>query len=405
MATAEPIDQPLFAQRRSFGREVLGPVLARFSRDVIMWSRAAPAPQDTAVLFASRGGWRLELLADLFGQRTGYGFGPVLTGRLMISRLLAMRGFLLNSDAAVEELARYTDGKTLKFVAGLLLPPGSAVDPSPLLDAPATAATIKDLLHSDGEIAAALRAELSTQHALLSSHIDLIRAGRRHVVFVDTGLFGSMFRVVDEGRPDLKTALVMLGRCFYRTPLPYQQCSTSGLAFQCEAFRHQAPESAVIRHWYLFETMFEPPMPSITRLTPQSGGGGPDTSPMASPAIAGRENPFFCGILDYIENLGPADLLTIDAKASRAGTRLAGAILVPSSTEVSLLGIGPSEPSPGDQAGMDSLIPVDGAPFSRRLASIRAAHWQEGQMKRAFPVTASLLLPAIAAARIAAGCR
>ena len=32
----------------------------------------------------------------------------------------------------------------------------------------------------------------------------------------------------------------MLGRCFYRTPYPYQQLNSFGLAFQSDRFRHTA---------------------------------------------------------------------------------------------------------------------------------------------------------------------
>jgi len=405
MATVEPDNASLQRNRHSFGRDVLGPILARFSRDLILYARSTPNPADTAILFASRGGWRLELATQLFATRTGYDFGGAITGRLMISRLLAMRAYLLTSDSAVEELARYSDGKTLGFVASLLSPPETVLPSTSLLNEPVTIDGIRRLVADNSELGRLLRADLNNQHALVNAHLDELRAGRRNVLFVDTGLFGSMFRTLDDGRPDLETALIMLGRCFYRTPLPYQRSRSFGLAFQTDRFRHSAPESSVIRHWYLFETMFEPPMPSITRLDALNDSNLPDTSPMNSPAVAERDNPFFAGIRDYIEALSAADLIAIDTAADCAANRLARAILMPSATDVTVLGIGPSEASPGDDDGMNSLIAIDGASFSQKLASVRDAHWQEGQARRAFPVSARLMLPAVALARIAAGIR
>lgn len=405
MANDEPAPTRVSAARFAFGRDVLGPILARVTRDLVLWARSSPNPADTAVLFASRGGWRMELIAQRFARQTGYGFGEVKTARLMISRLLAMRACLGTTDAAVEELARYAAGKPMAWVAALLLPPGTAIPPSPLLEQPVSPEAIRAMLSAGDALAAALREDVARQRTLLDAHLDTIRAGRTDVIFVDTGLFGSMFRILDEARPDLKTALVMLGRCFYRAPLPYQRERTFGLAFQCDRFRLSAPESAVIRHWYLFETLFEPDMASITRLEPSSTGTGPDTTAMKSPAVAAPSNPFFSGILDYVATLGPADLLTIDAKAEHAARRLAQAILAPSAADVATLGIGPSDASPGDETGMESVIPLAGASISQRLASIRKAHWQEGQAKLAFPALGALVLPALAMARIAAGAR
>lgn len=403
MANAEPA--ALAAARLSFGREVLGPILARFSRDLVLWASATPNPADTAVLFASRGGWRLELLAKRFAERTGYGFGKVKTTRLMISRLLAMRAYLETSSAAVEELARYGAGKPMSWVAALLLPPGTSLPLSPLLNRPVSVEAIRAMLSAGDALGAALREDIARQRTLLDAHIDTIRAGRTNVIFVDTGLFGSMFRILDEAHGELSTALIMLGRCFYRTPLSYQRDRTFGLAFECDRFRVSAPESAVIRHWYLFETLFEPDMPSITRLDPTAGGDGPDTSAMASPAVAEPSNPFFSGILDYFADLGPADLLTIDAEAERAARRLAQAILAPSVADVALLGIGPSEASPGDDTGKESVITLARASLSARIASIRKAHWQEGQARLAFPALSAVVLPAVAVARMAIGTR
>lgn len=405
MASAELTPDALATARLRFGREILGPILARVSRDLMLWARSAPNPANTAVLFASRGGWRMELLAELFAARTGYGFGEVRTARLMISRLLAMRACLGSSQAAVEELARYAAGKPMAWVATLLLKPGSPIPPSPLLEQPVSAQAIRAMLSAGDGLSRALNEDIARQRALLDNHIDAIRAGRSDVIFVDTGLFGSMFRILDEARPDLSTALVMLSRCFYRAPLPYQRDRTFGLAFQCDRFRLSAPESAVIRHWYLFETLFEPDMPSITRLEPAIEGSGPDSGAMSHPAVAEPSNPFFAGILDCLDALTPASLLEIDRAAEHAAGRLARAILAPSAKDVAVLGIGPSEASPGDEAGMDSVIPLAGASLLDRLSSIRRAHWQEGQARLAFPALGAVVLPALALVRIAAGAR
>lgn len=391
-------------QQQQFGHAVLGPIASRFARDLILWTRASPLPDRTAVLFAARGGLRLQSIAESFAKQTGFSFGSARTAGLMVSRLAVMRAFLGRTEAAMAEFCRYCENRNWQQVLGLLIPDSARVDPGDLPMGPVDRSAITALLKNNNFLSERVRDEISSQEALLLSHLDEISAGRDHILFVDTGLFGSTFNVLAKGMPQWQTATLLMGRCFYRTPEAHHADRTFGLLFQSERVTIANPISAVLRHWYLIESLMEPDIASVTRYEgdPVTGRISPDSRETVwIERIKERSNPIFDGLMNYLEELQPGDLVDVDRRAKTASFQLARMILMPNHQDVAILSIAPQEPSPGDEDIVRALKPIEGQNWQARFKSLSEARWQEGQARLAFPGLASALLPIIAMARMA----
>lgn len=386
----------LTSQKRAFGHDVLGPVFAQFCRDLIVWVRSSPAPEDTAVLFAARGGLRLFHIARTFAERTGLDFGGATTNGLMVSRIQVMRAMLLRTDAALDEFSRYCAKRTLREAVALLAAGSPALEHLKDLAGPYDRARLMQVINGDDALGKALRADISQQEHLLLEHLRTVSASRQRVLLGDTGLFGSTFHVIASAMPEWRTANLMFGRSFYRESTKSHDLRTFGVGFQSSRFSMRDPVSAVIRHWYLVESIFEPPIASVERLAARAPSW---TDPDWQTAICDRSNPHYDGILTYIEQLTPQDLSKVDIRGRTAALELARKILTPTRNDIAVLEIEAQAPSPGDTQEITALQET-GPSIKARLASIKKANWQEGQTRRAFPAASTIYLTSVALARV-----
>src|SRR5713101_8655502 len=109
--------------RVAFGRTVLGPIFAEFA--LRLWGLLSNIefPDNVAVLFCARGGFRLKMIYDRFLAASELR-SPVDTCNLMVSRIVAVRTALAagcpSAYAQIEyELGSGSLGDVARAIAGL----------------------------------------------------------------------------------------------------------------------------------------------------------------------------------------------------------------------------------------------------------------------------------------------
>lgn len=370
------------------GRNVLGPVIARFVRDLRLQAGAAGPPGEVALLFCARGGLRLRLAYKTGVRALGMDVGGHVAN-LMVSRLMAAKATLGRTPYAVDVFLKECAGRTLDEAAVLLLPPHLAgLDLGPALRGrPVDRQGLQALLEGEGAACAAVRAEIGDQASAFAAHLAQASAGRRRLMLVDTGLYGGTMRLLEEGFPDAEWSCSMVGRSNHSGADAPHFRRTTGVLFEADRTVGHRPASALLRHWHLVEGLFEPALPSVRRLA--RAADGTIVSNLQVPdwqdVVAARGNAQFDGVMDHLASLRPSDLLTLDAAADRAERVLARMILRPSHADVAALAIAPRSFDFGRDGASLVLRPTEGAGLRERVWSVRHSLWREGQIRLVVP--------------------
>jgi hypothetical protein len=376
------------------GRAVLGPIFARFARDLRLHAGAAGPEDDVALLFCARGGLRMRLAYEAACASLGMGTGG-RTADLMVSRLQAAKVGLPHAAEAVDEFVRECAGRDLRDAARLVLDPEQAhlaEDPS-LVGAPVTADGMARLFGRSDALGVALLARSLEQRIAFHRHLVEASDDRGRLVLVDTGLFGGTMRILERTFPAHVWSCALFGRANYRRTHAPHFARTTGLVFEADRPNPRRPVTALLRHWHLVEGLFEPELPSATSMSLD-----PDGRPRSDLEIPGwrakveaRGMPLFDGMIDYLRALTAADVADVDRAAERAERQLARMILHPSRRDVEALDVGARSMDFG-RAGASLVIrPLEGGPVGR-IWSVRHALWREGQIRRAVPLAGCALL-------------
>ncbi|GJD87734.1 hypothetical protein BHAOGJBA_1239 [Methylobacterium hispanicum] len=384
------------------GRTVLGPVIARFVRNLRLQAAAAGTSDEVALLFCARGGLRLRLAYEAGVQALGIGSGGHVAD-LMVSRLMAAKATLRRTPYATEVLLRECAGRSLAEAAELLLPPdridlarGGVLERTPL-----DRSGLRLLLEGEGALASAIRIEVASQAGAFAAHLSECAAGRRHLLLVDTGLYGGTMRLLEEGFPDAEWSCSMIGRSNHSGADAPHFPRTAGLVFEADRTVGHRPATALLRHWHLVEGLFEPALPSVTRL--KRGEDGSIAANLQVPGwrdiVAARGNALFDGVMDHLAALRPSDLTTLDAQADAAERVLARMILRPGPGDVVALATAPRSWDFGRNGASPVISPVGGLGPRGRLWSVRRSLWREGQIRLAVPCP-GLALQAFALGRM-----
>jgi hypothetical protein len=382
------------------GRSVLGPILARFARDLRLHAGAKGPEAEVALLFCARGGLRMRPAYEAACRGLGIGTGG-RTADLMVSRLQAAKVGLQRSPHAVEEFVREGGGRDLREAARLILGAEHAhlADEPDLVGRPVDAAGLSRLLERDDALGLMLSTVIGAQRIAFAQHVAEATGNRGRPILVDTGLFGGTMRILEDVYPEYEWTCALVGRANYRgIPAPHFS-RTSGLLFEAEVPSRRRPATALLRHWHLVEGLFEPDLPSATTI-----GYVPDGRTRSDLEIPGwrekvlaRGMPLYDGMMDHLSGLKPSDLSDLDLNADRAERVLARMILRPTARDAVALDVGARSMDFGREGASMVVRPVEGG-LRRRIWSVRHSLWREGQIRRAVPL-ASVALPAFGIGR------
>lgn len=382
------------------GRSVLGPIFARFARDLRLHAGATGLEDEVALLFCARGGLRMRPAYEAACLGLGLGTGG-RTADLMVSRLQAAKVGLGRSPHAVDEFVREGGGRDLREAARLVLGAEHAhlADDPALAGRPVDADGMARLLGRDDALGLMLSSAAAAQRTAFAQHIAETAGHRSRLMLVDTGLFGGTMRILEDVYPEYVWSCALVGRANYRgSPAPHF-ARTVGLLFEAEVPSRRKPTSAILRHWHLVEGLFEPDLPSATTI-----GFGPDGLTRSDLEVPGwrdkvlaRGMPLYDGMMDHLSGLAPSDLRDLDMRADRAERMLARMILRPTAQDVVALDVGSRSMDFGREGASAVVRPVEGG-LRQRIWSVRHSLWREGQIRRAVPM-ASLALPAFGLVR------
>ncbi|WCS24351.1 glycosyltransferase [Methylobacterium sp. NMS14P] len=378
-----------------FGQRVLGPILAEFCLRLWLVERFL-APDRSVLLFCARGGLRLQLVYERFLSRTG--LPPNLPhAALMVSRLVAARtAFDPPSPGVLSELGREFSGRSMAEIAAALAQRDDLALPASW-DAPFEEATFTALLAGNEPGVARLRAAVVQQDARFRAHLDACAGPARHCVLVDTGLYGSTVRMLQEGIPERTWSGLQFARCNYKRLATPHFRRTLGLSVESDWYKPWDARTSVLRFWHLIEACLEPDLPSV-RTFSQPDPGSPPRANLQEEGWEARVAParpdLFTGVLAHIERLRFEHVVTIPDDAARAWTDLKAAIIWPDDRAVATLSLG----SRSRDFGRIELSAQYAAPRpSRPVQQIRDSLWREGALLRCFPRIGRFLLPVIEA--------
>ena len=380
----------------TFGRDILGPIVAEFC--FRLWSLASliAEPDTTALLFCARGGLRLQLAYDHLLAASGLP-APVHSTSFMVSRLVAARPAVLAGTAAARSTLAYEfSGRTLVGAAKAITGVDPGEDSALSRDAAYSFDGLQSLLsHPDGGAAAAALAE---QAVLFKQHLVAQLAGRRRAILVDTGLYGSTMQLLSSSERAIEFSCAMMARSNYRGDASAHFVRTFGLLLETDGYKPWDRRSVLLRYWHLIESALEPDLPSVKRFT--ADGDDPRSNLEVvgwRDRVEAEPGSIFAGVLSYIDALprGPAVTIMTDAKV--AWRRLHRAIVWPNDRTGIDLDVGPR----GHDFGFDDASAA--RPWNGPLAALRGhSFWREGEIARSGSV---LRLPLLAAIEGAYGIR
>lgn len=384
----------------SFGRDVLGPIVAEFCLQLWSLGSLLERRDDAALLFCARGGLRMQVAYERFLAASALD-SPVRVAPLMVSRVVAIRPALMRTlDEGLDTLLpsatttlRYEFPRaTLREVAVAVAAVGPASEAA-AWTAPFTPHGFAELLrHPDGM---PVVDALTQQTALFTRHLRNALGGGRHAVLVDTGLYGTTRQLLAEGLPTIDFSSALIARSYRPGP---HNAKAFGLSVEAEGYSPLRRRTTLLRYWHFLEWLFEPELPSVRTFTDDGG------SPRSNLEVEGwraRVEPtaasVFAGLLDYLGELphGPAQQIAHDA--DRAWSEFRRAIVWPTRAHAAALAVGTRSHDFGTDATWGER------PWRGPVAALRGSSmWRGGEIAGS---GSPLRLPLLAAVEAAYGTR
>jgi hypothetical protein len=382
---------PAIEDAGSFGRFVLGPIVAQFCLRVWLYAKAAESADRAVLLFCARGGVGIREAFERLVTRLSL---PLNTRRenVMISRLVAARAALLTqSDAVVEELDREFRGDVLADVANAL--GGRAYQLSSVWHQQFAAPQFVALLFS--ESGAEVLADIRRQNALFARHLRQLTGEEHRIILCDTGLYGSTQRLLATGFPELCVETTQFARSNYKGHSEEHFSKVVGLMVEQNFYSPLSLSSCVLRYWHLVESLFEPALPSVSRFSENELGEatancGNIAFGMIDPS---EQNALLAGALAYIDALpdNGGGVALRDAEA--AWRRLKQAIIRPTEADLRCLEVGGRSVDFGRSDMLNVVTPTTNMTLTKKIRSLRTQLWREGAITREFPLMKHALLP------------
>jgi hypothetical protein len=382
---------PLVNDAYSFGRFVLGPIVAQFCLRIWLYATACETADKTVLLFCARGGIGIR---EAFERLLRTLHLPLNMRRenVMISRLVAARAALLaQSDAVIEELDREFQGDLLADVANAL--GGRVYELPSIWNQPFTAQQFVVLLFGDS--GAEVLTDIRQQNALFARHLGQLSADADRIILCDTGLYGSTQRLLASGFPELRVETIQFARSNYKGHSEEHFSNVVGLMVEQNFYSPFNVHSSVLRYWHLVESLFEPARPSVRAFSESADGEalancGDIKFGVIDPS---EENTLLAGALAYIDALPENGGAVALRDAGAAWRRLKRAITMPTEADLRCLEVGARSVDFGRSDELDVVQSTKNIALTKKIESLRTQLWREGAIAREFPIMKHALLP------------
>jgi hypothetical protein len=376
----------------SFGRLVLGPIVAQFCLRIWLYAKGAEAADNAVLLFCARGGVGIREAFERLLARLGLPL-DMRRENVMISRLVAARAAILaNSDAVIEELDREFQGDLLADVANAL--GGRRYELPGTWSQPLSARQFVTLLFGDS--GRDVLTDIQRQNSLFTRHLKRLTGDASRIILCDTGLYGSTQRLLASGFPELRVETIQFARSNYKGHSEEHFSKVAGLVVEQNFYSPLNLSSCVLRYWHLVESLFEPAVSSVRLFSENEAGEAiANCGDIAFGAIDPSEkNSLLRGALAYIDDLPENGGAIALRDAETAWRDLKHAITHPTKVELRCLEVGGRSVDFGRSDVRDVVVSANNMTLVKKINSLKTQLWREGAIAREFPVMKHALLPA-----------
>ena len=289
----------------NYGRNMLGPVMAHYLDRLHTYLGVCEKVHGKKVLFAARAGVRIHQLLDLYQSRAGK--DPLQHASLFwVSRLMAAKGIwnkarqdslrLLKSqfqwrteNKFAEAMLRQVKGATL---AGMReSKERGKFDPEAFFQH----------RHPDVDL---VKQHFDEQAHLFEQYLNGLVDGYDGCVLVDTGWQGTTQRLLARAFKDIEWDGIYFGKSGFKDSDRTFWDRMIGVVFEGDQFDPTKPETCVVLHRHMIESLFEPDGPSIETFvsvddTPKAVG----SDILDQPLDLEGADPIFAGLADYVSNV------------------------------------------------------------------------------------------------------
>ena len=274
----------LTAAQQQFGQTVLTPIIAEYLARLHA-SILAATSEGARVLFCYRAGLRIFALYRAWLTARGEALPPGLQP-FKTSRIAALKAAYTNAASITltgigmqlghlelhDVLDSLFDGKLAAIYQG------ERLHPMPL----------HEFMQTSHALVTQVRSHLVTQANLMEMYLDQLAAGAKRLLLVDSGWSGTCQLALQQGFPDYVFEGAYFG-CIGRADILGQQPQhMHGLMFDSVSGKYDPaqPDSVMLLHRHLIESLFEPGIESVAALTPanvQRAHLMPDDAAIAAP--------------------------------------------------------------------------------------------------------------------------
>lgn len=314
------------------GRDVLGPLVAAYLSRLLSTCLYFDKSRNAKILFAARAGVRIRHALGVYAERMGFSL-PAGWDHFWVSRLMVAKGVYDTSPDETVSVFRSEYEHTPWALAQECLIGKKDVTAAQSADqfyVDRNKDSIDQLLAAKDPRTAALRHHLIEQSRLFRAETTRLLGGREAALIVDTGWAATTQRMLMAGWPEVEwwgayfglSASGLASRKHWNRAIP--------LIFQADDVDATRPETAIVEHRHVIESLFEPVAPSIECY--EGTSSGEVSIPGARENLASLErdeDPMFMGVLEHLRS-APTDPLEVEAAAARATRELADILLTPS---------------------------------------------------------------------------
>ena len=331
----------LSERRYRFGRELLGPAVADYLMKLYGTVIFGERERGAKTLFVSRAGIRIRRMLDRFIETAN--LRPYENGEYFwISRLMVAKGvWRVKPEMAIELFQKEFISSTRREFIEAMVRFDDGVAEFDLDDKrhDKIGPGLDEFIKSDDPAAARIRTYFDEQAGLFEKYLEQVLGDHDTAYLVDSGWQGTAQTFLSNAFPDIDWWGAYFGRSGFEQSDRSYWSKMIGLVFEADYFVPEKPQTCIVDHRHMIESLLEPAGSSIERLHTEEDGtiGSPESEAILADAPDRDTNPVHAGVWDYLSTLpdgaGPGVLAK---KAGDAWQELSRIVCMPTREDVDL---------------------------------------------------------------------
>lgn len=364
----------------SSAADLLGPIVNRFLMRLDATFTACEGT-DTRVLMALRAGLRIEDLFRTWRTARGQESGG---GRVLFhaSRMMAIKAaWTSNPELALATLDVESQGGSTEALVRALLKPDldagrlDAADLGPIPNVP-----LKVFLSRDTAAARITNACMTEQAERYGRYLTRVASGATRLLLVDSGWKGTSQMLLEAAFPQFAWEGIYFGAIGRASAGTHRPGLMHGLMFDAAQIDDTVPETALIVHRHLIESLFEPGIPSTEALDDSDVDAVPDVDTLTAGERPDPWDEVYRGVRAHVAARAADPAARILADHESAMDRLGAILKHPDPTLVPVFSGKARSFDLGRDGAVSSVLPAQTRwVHDAAELRIRQAIWQTGQ--------------------------